>query len=316
MANNFWLKLYHEMLDDDKVMMLRPALRWRFVEALLVAGERGEDGLLPEPRKYAWRVRDSFEVVETELNELAEVGLLSREGGQWRVTKFAERQKGIKAKDRMAHMRQRRRKQEYYAGDTHDETDLLQDSYGPVTTRNTEQNREEQNDVGARDAPDTKTDRLHRHFVRVTGIEPPPESQRKAWGRWVVDLNTLLGLVGDDVERACALVDRVKAYMDAAEPEPLTYTRPGSMINIARRLITQPEREAGAGPRKREAEETFDWLVRQGMQIGRARYREWGVPADVHQALVAALGSDCVAKLTGQNPYQWQEDFVNVYAAV
>lgn len=147
MASNYWLKLYHEMLDDPKVMTLRHALRWRFIECLLVAGEMDEDGLLPETQNYAWRVRDSFEVVETELNELADAGLLSRNEGQWMVTKFADRQSAESAKERMRRMRERQRKQEYYQP----ETETERNGYGAVTKRNTDKIREDKDkdEIGA-----------------------------------------------------------------------------------------------------------------------------------------------------------------------
>jgi DnaD/phage-associated family protein len=118
MASKYWLKLYYEMLDDPKVMTLRPALRWRFIEACLLAGDTDEGGFLPTTRNYAWRVRDSFEVVETELQELAENGLLSRDDGRWLVTKFADRQAADSNTDRWRRFRDRQRKEEYNAEQT------------------------------------------------------------------------------------------------------------------------------------------------------------------------------------------------------
>jgi len=114
MASKYWIKLYHEMVDDPKVMTLRPALRWRFIETLLVAGELDEDGYLPTIKEYSWRVRDSEEIVETEFVELLDAGLLSRDDTRFFVTKFAERQAPVTGAERVARYRERKQKDEYY----------------------------------------------------------------------------------------------------------------------------------------------------------------------------------------------------------
>ncbi len=109
MASKYWLKLYHEILDDPKVMTLRPALRWRFVETLLMAGEADREGLLPSPRDYAWRVRSDFEQTESEFIELVEVGLLSINDGEYRVTKFKDRQAAVSGAERVRRHRKTQR---------------------------------------------------------------------------------------------------------------------------------------------------------------------------------------------------------------
>jgi len=132
MAAKYWLKLYYEMLDDSKIGQLRPALRWRFIECLLVAGECDEDGYLPPPAQYAWRVRDSVETVETDFVQLAEGGVLSQDGGRWLVTKFAERQAPVSGAERVARHRERQRKEQYYGNKS------KRDSNDTVTIRYTD----------------------------------------------------------------------------------------------------------------------------------------------------------------------------------
>jgi len=105
------------MVDDPKVMTLRPALRWRFIESLLIAGELDEDGYLPDLESYSWRVRDNAEVVETEFVELLDAGLLSRDDTRFFVTKFAERQEANSSTDRWRRWKKRQQKQEYYEDD-------------------------------------------------------------------------------------------------------------------------------------------------------------------------------------------------------
>ena len=118
MASKYWIKLYHEMLDDPKVGKLRPALRWRFIECLLVAGECDEDGQLPDITGYAWRVRADVETVETDFVQLAEAGILSQDSGRWKVTKFAERQAPVSGAERWQKWNDRKHKQEYHESQT------------------------------------------------------------------------------------------------------------------------------------------------------------------------------------------------------
>ena len=109
MAGNYWVKLYQEILDDPKIGRLRVSLKWRFVECLLVAGENGEDGLLPETADMAWRLRADAEMLETDLTELGAGGLLDMVDGRWRVTKFKTRQEPSKAALRMRRYRERKK---------------------------------------------------------------------------------------------------------------------------------------------------------------------------------------------------------------
>lgn len=92
MANPFFIKLYMEILDDPKIYQLRPTLRWRFVECLLLAGEQRDGGYLPDAKSIAWRLRDDPEKVETDLSELGEAGLLDLVDGDWHIRQFAKRQ--------------------------------------------------------------------------------------------------------------------------------------------------------------------------------------------------------------------------------
>lgn len=127
MAAKYWLKLYYEMLDDPKIGRLSPAMKWRFVECLLVAGENDEDGLLPEVGEMAWRVREDGERYETELNELAKAGLLSKVDGRYLVTNYSTRQAAASGAERVAKYRERQKKQEYYEPETEQKRESNED---------------------------------------------------------------------------------------------------------------------------------------------------------------------------------------------
>ena len=57
MASRYWIKLYHEILDDPKMGRLPHALFRRAIEFFLMAGEYGRDGGLPALADIAWRLR-------------------------------------------------------------------------------------------------------------------------------------------------------------------------------------------------------------------------------------------------------------------
>ncbi len=128
MASNYWIKLYHELLDDDKIGMLRVPIKWRFIECLLVAGEREEAGTLPDLTRLAWRLRCNPEKLETDLSELGDAGLLNLVDGQWQVTKFQDRQAPSAAASRQRKYRERKKeakKERDQEKDTYTDTERL-----------------------------------------------------------------------------------------------------------------------------------------------------------------------------------------------
>ena len=61
-----WIKLYLEILDDMEFGELPEFMKWRAIELFLVAGENGDDGLLPSVKRLAWRLRlDEVKIAET-----------------------------------------------------------------------------------------------------------------------------------------------------------------------------------------------------------------------------------------------------------
>ena len=70
MGSKYWIKLYHEVLDDPKMGRLPDRLWRRTVELFLMAGDNDEGGYLPDTEDIAWRLRSNIEEVETELDEL------------------------------------------------------------------------------------------------------------------------------------------------------------------------------------------------------------------------------------------------------
>ena len=93
MASRYWIKLYHEILDDPKMGRLPDALFRRAIELFLIAGENGCDGGLPALADMAWRLRADEIDLMAQMEDLEALNILSRDAqGGWRVTHFAKRQ--------------------------------------------------------------------------------------------------------------------------------------------------------------------------------------------------------------------------------
>lgn len=140
MASKFWIKLYHEMLDDPKVARLNDSTYRRFIECLLLAGEIDEGGLLPPLEDMAWRLRLSETALTQDLSRLAlgEMVELRQHDSEerWFVSKFAERQAPSSATKRMREYRKRKRKE---PKEKETNKDTYTDTYRavtPVTNRN------------------------------------------------------------------------------------------------------------------------------------------------------------------------------------
>ncbi len=135
MAAKYWLKLYHEMLDDPKVARLPDSSYRRFIECLLLAGELDEDGYLPPIPDMAWRLRIAETTLSQDMSRLALAGVVELKphdtGERWFVTKFSERQAAVSDADRMARYRERKRK-------TPTDTNEKRNSNAVVTKRNTD----------------------------------------------------------------------------------------------------------------------------------------------------------------------------------
>lgn len=109
MASKYWIKLYHEILDDDKMGTL-PADCWRFcVELFLYAGEVDCNGTLPNVTKIAWRLRYNVTQVETWLNQLSEIGITTYTENGWIVTNFVKRQAKNDTNQRVTEFRKRQK---------------------------------------------------------------------------------------------------------------------------------------------------------------------------------------------------------------
>lgn len=116
MASAYYIKLFHELLDDAKMGRLPDNLWRRFIECLLMAGELQEGGFLPSLSDMVWRLHlESEDVLERELLRLKDVGILDVRpytpnnplNLRWIVVNFAKRQTAISDAERKRQSRKR-----------------------------------------------------------------------------------------------------------------------------------------------------------------------------------------------------------------
>ena len=115
MPSKYWIKLYHEILDDPKMGRMPDVLFARCIKLFLLAGDHGADtGLLPDLDDIAWRLRLHPEEVEADLIELQKLGISAQKDGIWRITNWKKRQGPMSDAERSRRYRHDRQKQEYH----------------------------------------------------------------------------------------------------------------------------------------------------------------------------------------------------------
>ena len=118
MAAKYWIKLYHEILDDPKMCRLPDHLYRRTIELFLLAGKTGDDGSLPDVPDTAWHLRIEEAQLLQDLQDLSLVGIVTQDDDGWFVTKIAERQEAVSGAERIQRYRERQKKERYYGNDS------------------------------------------------------------------------------------------------------------------------------------------------------------------------------------------------------
>ena len=92
MAAYQWIKIYHEILDDPKMGRMNDHLWRRTIEIFLIAGKVEKNGILPTVEDMAWTLRTTVDDINTCLDEMEKLGIISKVGDEIIVTHYAERQ--------------------------------------------------------------------------------------------------------------------------------------------------------------------------------------------------------------------------------
>lgn len=170
MASKYWIKLYHEMLDDPKMARLSDTLYRRVIELFLLAGKTGDSGRLPTTEDIAWHLRVDEAQLETELDELSKVGIVTHDAEGWIVTHFAERQAARTDAQRMRRYRQRQRSLQY-----RDKTEPPTVT-GSVTKRNTESDNNQITESESESEENQITESDRQNVTDDDDPPPTPES--------------------------------------------------------------------------------------------------------------------------------------------
>jgi len=110
MGNNYWMKLWFDILRDPKMGMLPDRLWRRVIELFLLAGQNGEDGVLPDIQTIAWQLNRSVSSIKTDLENIEKTGIVHySESGDWIVTNFKKRNEPVNPAKRTKDFRRRER---------------------------------------------------------------------------------------------------------------------------------------------------------------------------------------------------------------
>jgi len=108
----YYIKLYHEILNDYKMCTLSDTLWRRAVEFFLLAGEYGQKGILPPLDQICFVLRQDEKALSEQIDKLIAVRILSRtEQGVLYVTNFEKRQAKVSDAERKRRQRERDRNQ-------------------------------------------------------------------------------------------------------------------------------------------------------------------------------------------------------------
>ncbi len=165
MSSRYWIKLYHEILDDSKMGRHSDTLFRRTIELFLIAGDYDQEGVLPTVADIAWRLRLPESTLQAEMEELRGLGILTMDVSRnWIVTHFKERQSADPPSRRMRRYREALQKDESrYDSVTKRNTDIDVDIYA-------EEEKEEDADEENTDSSCIPLDELVKTFVDHTKI--------------------------------------------------------------------------------------------------------------------------------------------------
>jgi len=111
MKSYFWVKVRHTWLDDDVIGTLpSDALKWRYLQLYLAAGDFNQGGALPPLPRLAYRLRMSAGDLAADLEALEGAGLLRQSGDIWQVVRFEDEQGRASDAERAELYRERQRK--------------------------------------------------------------------------------------------------------------------------------------------------------------------------------------------------------------
>jgi DnaD/phage-associated family protein len=187
MTAKYWIKLYHEILDDPKMGTLPDWLWRRAIELFLLAGENDKGGLLQPVSYLAWRLRIGEGDMGKSLRALNQIGVAHETAEGWVITHFAERQAAVPDDERQRRKRERDRKAE-------DEPQKEEETrHAAVTKRDIDTDTDINTTTTTTGAPTFRD--VHVFYERNIGtLVPTIFDELKAWyadpavpNQWLID---------------------------------------------------------------------------------------------------------------------------------
>lgn len=170
MASKYWIKLYHEILDDPKMGLLPDNVWRRAIELFLLAGELDNDGQLPDTRGIAWKLRiPCNETLQKELQTLQECNILAlQDDNTWLVTHFSSRQSKVEVVDRVRQFRKRQREKA-------EKSPVIKPEKENVTKRYIDTDTDTDTDTSTKVEGDKSPPPIDEPLPAIPEIEPSPE---------------------------------------------------------------------------------------------------------------------------------------------
>ena len=247
MASKYWIKLYHEILDDPKMGRLPDALFRRTIEFFLIAGDFNRGGALPPLADMAWRLRADETRLYAQMEDLEALNILSRGAdGGWLVAHFKERQEAAPIAERV-----RRHRETARAGEN-----------APSEPRNVNvTNRYTDTDTDAESEKDLDADADGRGLHEQAPDIPAPQRLPGARAMGIIDLEPDAERDGGDESRGSGMREDglVKQFVEKTGIPLFT----GGKDKWARAL----ERMKQAGVGEADLEQAIDECRQKGLTI-------------------------------------------------
>lgn len=233
---DYWIKMYHEILDDPKMATMPDRLWRRTMEIFLLAGKlsRDKSGYLPETNQLAWLLRMSSDDLLMDLKQLESVGILERVADGWLVVNFEKRQAAATDAERKRQQRERDQRDQYYGNEK-------------VTTlsRNVTQNTESETETESESETERERVRAQADQIEfISGTLKPlqdlisKESEADAFDQIRGEIEKVIGLPqGHDA--VTAIQEMIKLGVEACDIQEAAdwYRSNGKTIHSARSLL-------------------------------------------------------------------------------
>lgn len=194
-TNNYWMKLWFDILRDPKMGMLPDRLWRRVIELFLLAGQKGEEGLLPTVAEIAWQLNKPEKAIIIDLENIRKTGIVDINGnGVWYVANFKKRNAPVENTKRVKDFRTRER----YEKGNEDVTEVKRECNEALQLRYQEEqkNRRTEEQIKDTTTSDENFAKIVTTYQNVCGVINPitADKLRLAYEeyepQWIIDALT------------------------------------------------------------------------------------------------------------------------------